>query len=103
MPAAGVWHVLSPGIVRLMLNHTKVRNGCIADVTKRATNTLACWWGVLVARYVYMLLQTLPPTPILMSCKQAKKETDVCVPLLLLLYVLYVQRLRVLFEVIFQF
>lgn len=25
VPAAGVWHVLSPGIVRLILNHTQVR------------------------------------------------------------------------------
>lgn len=24
VPAAGVWHVISPGIVRLLLNHTKV-------------------------------------------------------------------------------
>lgn len=40
VPAAGVWHVLSPGIVRLMLNHTQGEENYLFSLVKMTLQQL---------------------------------------------------------------
>lgn len=40
VPAAGVWHVVSPGIVRLMLNHTQGEDNHLFSLVKMTLQQL---------------------------------------------------------------